>query len=192
VQPETIRTYELAWEELVGRHHRFGLSAYHYRIHGLIDQTPTADPSVFIFRNLARARATGVETEWEGKWQGGWSARASYAWQRAKDGAGLELTSSPRSLGKVNLILPLMAESLSLGVEGQFNSGVTTLAQRRTRSFFLTNVTLLCRRFRGWEMSASAYNVFDVDHDSPGAGDHLQDVLPQEGRSLRLKLSRSF
>jgi len=38
----------------------------------------------------------------------------------------------------------------------------------------------------------SVYNLFDTRYGYPGAEDHLQDVLPQEGRSLRFRLSRRF
>jgi iron complex outermembrane receptor protein len=38
----------------------------------------------------------------------------------------------------------------------------------------------------------SAYNLFDTHYGYPGAEDHVQDVLPQEGRSVRLKLTYSF
>jgi iron complex outermembrane receptor protein len=42
------------------------------------------------------------------------------------------------------------------------------------------------------EVSAGAYNLLDTRYEYPGAGDHLQDAIGQDGRSLRLKLTYRF
>jgi outer membrane receptor for ferrienterochelin and colicins len=190
--PEKIRTSELAWQQLLGRHYRVGLSAYRYRVYGLIDQATTPVGELY-FQNLERVRAQGAEIELEGKWPGGWFARASYALQHAEDAAGLVLTNSPRHLAKLNAQIPVAGERLAAGIEVQYHGSATTLARRRAPDFLLTHLTLLSRGWRsGWEISGSVYNVFDEQYGYPGAGDHLQDILPQDGRTFRLKVSYSF
>jgi outer membrane receptor for ferrienterochelin and colicins len=55
------------------------------------------------------------------------------------------------------------------------------------------NVTVATRNIgRGWNSTFSVYNLFDTSYGYPGAEDHAQDALPQEGRIYRLKLSHRF
>ncbi|MNC91780.1 hypothetical protein D3C83_80950 [compost metagenome] len=44
----------------------------------------------------------------------------------------------------------------------------------------------------GLEVSGSIYNVFDKDYGDPGSEEHIQDVIIQDGRSLRLSVSYRF
>jgi len=68
-----------------------------------------------------------------------------------------------------------------------------TLAGRHTPGFFLTNVTLFSQHLvKGLEISASVYNLFDTHYGDPGAEEHRQDVIPQDGRSFRFKLTYGF
>jgi iron complex outermembrane receptor protein len=57
----------------------------------------------------------------------------------------------------------------------------------------LTNLTLLSEKIaKGMELSASVYNLFDKRYADPGAPEHVQDLIWQDGRSYRLKLSYRF
>jgi iron complex outermembrane receptor protein len=42
------------------------------------------------------------------------------------------------------------------------------------------------------ELSAGVYNLFDEDYSHPGAAEHTQDLLEQDGRTFRLKLQYAF
>ncbi len=42
------------------------------------------------------------------------------------------------------------------------------------------------------ELSASIYNLFDTRYSDPGGQEHVQDLIAQDGRSYRLKLSYRF
>ena len=44
----------------------------------------------------------------------------------------------------------------------------------------------------GLEFYASIYNLFGQDYAYPGFGEHLQDKLYQDDRSLRFKLTYRF
>jgi iron complex outermembrane receptor protein len=193
LEPETISTYELVYEQYLGLNYRVNVSAYSYRVDDLISQAAT-DDEVLYFDNLDSVRAHGLELEVEGKFDSGALARASYAVQRAKDGTtDAEISSSPRHLGKLNLSLPLYKDRLSAGLELQYHGRVTTLDDRTVDDFVVANVTLLSQHvFKGLELSASLYNVFDTRYGYPGAEDHLQSVIEQNGRMVRVKAAYEF
>ncbi len=192
LQPETIHTSELIYEQYFARKYRLGLSGYYNLVDDLIGQTITSDGDL-VFENINRANARGAEFEVEGHYDFGLRARLSYALQRTEDGAGRELTSSPRHLAKLNLNLPLYPDRLFAGLELQYQGRVRTLAGRRADDFLIANLTLFSGEFiKGLELSASIYNLFDTRYGYPGAEDHLQDVLRQDARSFRMKLTYRF
>lgn len=192
LQPETIKTSELVYEQYFARDYRLSLSGYYYTVDDLINQTSTPDEEL-VFENLGRAEARGVEFELEGKYDSGLLARASYALQRTEDDSGRELSSSPRHLAKFNLSVPLYRDNVFAGLELQYRGTVRTLAGRRADDYVTANLTLFSRELvKGLEVSASVYNLFDANYGHPGAEDHLQDVIRQDGRSFRLKLTYRF
>jgi len=55
------------------------------------------------------------------------------------------------------------------------------------------NWTLFSQKLvKGMELSAGVYNLFDARYSVPGAAYNLQDTIPQNGRSFRLKLDYKF
>jgi iron complex outermembrane receptor protein len=192
LQPETIQTTELVYEQYFARDYRLSVSGYYYTVEDLISQTTTPADDL-VFENVAQAEARGVELELEGKYDSGLMARVSYALQRTEDDSGRELTSSPRHLAKFNLSVPLYRDKVFAGLELQYRGTVRTLAGRRADDYVTANLTLFSRELaRGLEVSASVYNLFDANYGYPGAEDHLQDVLRHDGRSFRLKLTYRF
>ncbi len=194
LDPETIRTYEVIYEQYLPAYLRFSVSAYYYEINDLISQTLQPSSGFYIFDNVERVHAKGLEFELEGKYPGGVLARASYALQRTEDAdTGVELSSSPRHLIKGNLIVPLYKDKVFAGLELQYQSGIKTVAGRRADEFVIGNLTLFSKEIvKGLEVSASVYNLFDTRYASPGAGGHLQDSISQDGRSFRLKMTYKF
>ena len=54
----------------------------------------------------------------------------------------------------------------------------------------VANLTLVARASAGrFDLSASVYNLFDERYADPGSPEHRQDLIPQDGRNFRLKLS---
>jgi iron complex outermembrane receptor protein len=73
------------------------------------------------------------------------------------------------------------------------------MSRRRTLSgssvggFAVLNASLLSRNLgRHAELSAGLYNLFDKNYADPGAEEHVQDALRQDGRSFRVKLTFRF
>jgi iron complex outermembrane receptor protein len=193
LRPERIHTTEVTLEQDFARHYRLSLSAYRYNVRDLISQSPATEGFSY-YANLDHAAATGAECELEGRFAAGLRARASYAFQRSEDLATHEeLTNSPRHLAKLGVIYPFARERFTAGLELQYQGTVRTLAGAAARSFLLGNLTLTARvPARNLEISASAYNLFDTHYEYPGSADHTQDLLPQPGRTFRLKVTTKF
>jgi outer membrane receptor protein involved in Fe transport len=194
LQPETITTYELILEQYIGTHLRGTASAFYYDLKNLISQQTDPADGLILYQNAADVTAYGFEWELEGKWTNGWMGRISYTYQETQDQqTGARLTNSPRHIAKVNLLAPLFQDKLFIGPELQYMSDRKTLAGKHTPGFILTNVTLFSQHLvKGLEFSASVYNLFDTHYGDPGAEEHRQDVIPQDGRSFRLKLTYGF
>jgi iron complex outermembrane receptor protein len=194
LQPETITTYELILEQYFGTHLRGTASAFYYDLKNLISQQTDPADELIVYQNVADVTAYGFEWELEGKWSNGWMGRLSYTYQETQDqNTGARLTNSPRHIAKMNLLAPLFQDKLFAGAELQYISNRKTLAGRQTSGFFLTNITLFSQHLvKGLEISASLYNLFDTHYGDPGAEEHRQDVIPQDGRSFRFKLTYGF
>jgi outer membrane receptor for ferrienterochelin and colicins len=193
LKPETIDTYELVAEHYFGHRHRLQLSTYRYHADDLITQSVDANGEVY-FDNRDRARAQGIELEAEGKYANGVELRASYALQKTEDAqTGQELSSSPGHLAKFNLALPVRGEELFAALELQYQGSVGTITSARADGFLIGNLNIVSRdALPGLELSAGIYNLFDKSYGYPGAEDHLQDVIKQDGRSFRIKATYRF
>ncbi|MFC4308890.1 TonB-dependent receptor plug domain-containing protein [Steroidobacter flavus] len=184
LRPETIDTYELVYEHYFNSTYRLSLSGYSYHIDGLITQQETADAEPY-FENLDDVHARGVELELEGSYKNGTVLRGSWTVQRAKDvGTNLELTNSPRQLGKLSASVPVLNSKLFANLSLQYNSDSLTLARTRSPSFWTANFTLNTHdRWSKVELTAGIYNAFDEERPFPGSEEHAQTVLQQEGRT---------
>jgi len=212
VEPETIHSYELVWEQRFGPRWRTSISAFWYDVDNLIDQEldPGADPistddDLFFFDNTGSAVARGVEFEAECKLRWGLRALASYSFADTQDqDTGQRLDNSPQHLGKLNLSVPLWREKVFASLELQAMSRRETVAGNETDPFAVVNFTLYSRELvKGLEFSASLYNLFDQPYDHPVSGDFTYtgpisgnpialDTVQQDGRQFRIKLTYKF
>ena len=194
LQPETITTYELILEQYLGAHLRGTASAFYYSIDNLITQRTDPIDDLRVFQNVGEVTAHGAELELEGKWANGWMGRVSYTYQETENQqTGSRLTNSPLHMVKFNLLAPIFQDKLFGGLEMQYMSERKTLADRHIPGFFLTNITLFNQNLlKGLELSASVYNLFNTRYEDPGGEEHRQDVIPQDGRSFRFKLTYGF
>jgi iron complex outermembrane receptor protein len=192
LNPETIKTYELVYEQYFGHRYRVGASAYYYDVNELITQTQTELGDQF-FANLDEVRALGLELEAEGRFDSGTRLAVSYTLQRAQDDvSGRELSSSPRHLAKAHLTVPLHAQLLA-SLELQYNGASRTIRAARADDFLLANLTLLSERLLpGLEASVSIFNLLDERYGYPGSADNVQDVIEQNGRSVQGKITYRF
>jgi len=196
LKPETIKTYELVYEQYLGDHFRAAVSGYYYQLHDLINQEPVEPGSdLSIFRNLEEVEAKGFELELDNKWANGLEGRVSYTIQRTTDKATEQpLENSPGHLAKLNLVVPVMKDALSAGIEEQYMSRRRTTAGDFAPEFFITNLTFVSRRLQGHlDVSLSIYNLFDEHYGDPVSTDLKPlDTVQQDGRNYRVKLTYAF
>lgn len=192
LQPEKINTYELVWEQALNEAVKFSVSGFYYQVDGLVSLDRSGP--VLVFRNLNDAQAYGAETLVEAHWSGGWLARASYTAQRADDReTGSELSNAPRQLAKFHLRVPLVKDRLFASAEIQYVGSVQAVHDGRVEDYWVANATLLSYELiKGLEISASVYNLFDQRYAITGSEEHIQRLLPQDGRSFRIKLAYKF
>ena len=107
---------------------------------------------------------------------------------------------------KLNLSVPLWREKIFAGAEFQYTSSrdsfhnttdvngqPLTVAGQTASGFAIINLTLFSRDLvKNLEFSASVYNLLDKQYSDPASHFHKQDLIPQNGRSFRLKLTYRF
>ena len=167
---------------------------FHYDIKDLISLTTDPADGLLVFANVDKVKTNGAEFEVERLWDAETRLRASITWQRAEDGStGQQLTNSPSILGKLNFTMPLFHGWATAGVEGQYVGRRRTIDGNYANGYAVVNLTMLTRRLApGLEVSASVYNLFDQSYADPGSEEHVQDVIQQDGRILRLSASYRF
>lgn len=195
LKPETIRTYELIYEQRLFDNYRLTLSGFYNKISDMVSVVADpSDPSLDSFDNISSASVRGAEAELEAKWRSGFSGRISYSYQQAKDDqTGQRLVNSPQHSAKANLVLPLVGDQLLSGIELQYLGNRRTLAGNRAGDQLITNLTLFSQKWiKGLECSLSLYNLFDQRYDDPASSDHAMDSIRQDGFGWRFKAVYSF
>lgn len=192
--PETIRSYELVWEQRVGQHWSGSASLFYNDIKDLIHYQQDPANELFYFVNLDSVRAEGAEFEVAAKWASGLRARASYAYTYTEDSAtGQRLSNSPEHLGQLQLSVPLWRDKLFASMELEAMSVRQTASGNNVGPVWLVNATLFSQKIaKGLEVSASIYNLFGWRYSDPVSPDFSQDSIQQDGRQFRLKLTYKF
>jgi outer membrane receptor for ferrienterochelin and colicins len=194
LRPEIFTTGELVLERSLGGHLKVSAAGFISRIDDLISLVTRSDNGALQYQNAQTIDSWGSEFELTGRWAPGLSARASYSYQETtSEPSDNVLSNSPRHLVKLNAIAPLRGDELTIGMEMQYTSSRVTLAGQQTGGFTIVNATLFSRPLgRSLDLSASVYNLFNRRYGEPGGPEHLQDLIPQDGRSFRLKLTGRF
>ncbi len=193
LRPETIRSYELVYEQTIIPQVRWTGSVFYNDIHDLISfGTNAAGTSVF--GNMDSATSLGGEAELDGRWGHGWRTRASYTYADARDAStGQRLSNSPEHVAKLNLTAPLWHEKIFLNIEVLGLSSRLTGSGSTVGGYSLVNATLLSLDLvKGLEASASIYNLFDQHYSDPVSSDFRQNSIRQDGRNFRIKLTYRF
>jgi outer membrane receptor for ferrienterochelin and colicins len=191
LDPETIRTTELVVEHQIRRGFRLASTAFTNGIRDVINQTTDPIDGLLVYKNLDRVGANGLELELDGKWSNGLQGRISYTFQESHNHqTGNSLRNSPKHLGQLNFGTPLFKEKIFAGLDTYCMSKRNTGAGLHTGGFLIANLTLSSGKLiRGFDISASMYNLFNTKYGDPGSEEHMQDIIYQDGRTLRFKLT---
>jgi outer membrane receptor for ferrienterochelin and colicins len=190
--PETIDTHEFVWERYTSDWLRTSVSSYWYNADRLITLTDFDDPSAFLgatYVNQGEVRAKGLELEAQMRLWGDADAHLSYALQEARDRAtGDILTNSPRQMLKGRVSAPLFGTGSSVALEMLGIGSRQTIGGNQLPATATANLTITKSLGRSFEVVGTVRNLFDVDYAIPASNSHLQDSIPQNGRTFRVGL----
>jgi iron complex outermembrane receptor protein len=113
---------------------------------------------------------------------------------------------SPTHLIKLNVSVPVIPDKLFAGLEFQYTGdrhtldtigglGGTPITVQGVQAggFAVFNFTLFSHNLlKNLDISASVYNLLDCHYADPATLYHLQETIPQDGRSFRLNVTYRF
>ena len=192
--PETIRSYELVYEQILNASLRFNTSLFFNDAKDLITFGEDPADGLFVFENTDEVHSRGAEAEVEWRGRNGVRGNVSYTYAETEDQAtGETLSNSPRHVGKLHYSVPLWTEKLMAGLELLGVSERKTVQGNESAGYWIANLTLLSREVvKGLELSASIYNLFDREYADPVSDDFTQDTIEQDGRTFRVKATYKF
>lgn len=190
LQPEQIRSSELVWEESLSKHARMTVTAFTYDMERIIEQRANSDSDIY-FENAGRTRGRGFEAEAEARFDNGVSARVSHTFTRVWDREGnMAVSNSPQNLSTVSVQLPV--SRLVVAVEGQYVGERLTLDGAPLEGYFAPNITVTSPATSRFGFSLSLYNAFNRVYADPGAEEHRQASIRQDGRTVMVRMHVRF
>lgn len=197
--PEKITSYEVDYEQGIGRYLRSSVSAFYNRMDDLIDIQNGS------FTNF-NANTLGTELALEGIWKGGIRTRLSYTLQHTENrDTDIGFPDSPMHLVKASVSAPLWQDKIFAGLEFQYTSashtimtvpslgGIQTEPGPDAPGFGVVNFTLYSHNLvKNLDVSASIYNLLNNKYEEPATIFHLQNVIQQDGIAFRVKLTYHF
>lgn len=194
LDPEVIQTYEIAYERSLPVGLRLVGSVYRYAIRDLLVLDVDPADMLVVFRNVERVEVDGIELEVEGSLGGPFEGRVSYALQDGKNATtGEDLVNSPRHLAKLTLAAPVFKRRFSAGFEAQYMSRRRTPSGGFASGHALANLVLFSNTWLpNATVTAGVYNLFDRRYSDPAGQEHVQSVIPQDGRQYRVQFRYRF
>jgi iron complex outermembrane receptor protein len=188
--PESIDTHELVWERYANDWLRTSVSSYWYKADSLITLTPDASAALGnTFVNEGHVRASGVELEAQMRVGARAQGLISYALQRAKDlETGTTLVNSPRQLAKMRFSIRGPVDQSFVSFELQYIGSRRTIDGVKLGDAATANVTVVAPLGRSFEVVGSMRNLFSAKYSDPVSGNHEQDSITQNGRTIRIGL----
>jgi iron complex outermembrane receptor protein len=189
LQPQTVRTMEVVWEQSFSNHFKTAVSGFYYPIDGLISEQVNPITGNAFFANAGSMDLRGADFVLSRSLPAGMEGAVSYSYQDAIDNARTTVPNSPKHLVQARLSVPLIQRTLFASMDLQFVSARATLSGQDTSAYVLPNVTLFTRSvLKRWDLSASVYNVFNRIYADPVGDGLAENMLFQNGRTFRIKL----
>ena len=191
LKPETINTYEIAWDKSLSTRWQSHVGLFSHRMHDLISQQLDPADGSLMFQNIDKVHTAGAELGLDGEFKR-WLFKSSLTYQYAHDGTTDQwLVNSPRWLGKLGVTFPVY-DQWQAGSELMYTSRRRTLTGD-TGGFFVANASFSRRDLLpGLDASLGVYNIFDKEYGDPADAVNLQETIRQDGRVFRIKLDYRF
>lgn len=197
LDPETIKTYEIALGYKLKEMHTVNVNYFYNEIEDLIILDGSTAPAVF--RNMWNAEVQGIEVVMAGKYSLSNYWQFTYTWQDAEN-------------SDTNEQLPDVPEhKVAFSVNYEFHKHLNAHADvlwigERLRStgdirddidsYTTVDVSLLARNFvDGLEMQVTVFNLFDEDYEDPdmsGAAQTIYYDYPRQGTTCMAEIRYHF
>jgi outer membrane receptor for ferrienterochelin and colicins len=189
LKPEDINTHTVLLEHAFNGRLQVAASGFWNNLNHVIKEQEDSSGNTH-FANEIGDTGHGAEFELIAKYPRGWQARTSYTYEKTRQKQwGTAAMNSPSHLFKVNSVAPLKSAGF-LGTEFLFTGAQPNFLGQRIDSAFLANATLSTRTFaRGFELSASGYNLFNRRWSTPTGPEIEAPATVQDGRTWRFRLN---
>jgi outer membrane receptor protein involved in Fe transport len=185
---ERIDTLEFAREQKLWQRLNVIVSAYQYRLRGLIVGEPAGD-GFLQYQNGPGVRSTGIEAEVNGRPTGWLEMSASFSAERTRNNDSSQLQNSPPRMAQFRASVPLARQRLLLA------GGVRYLGPRMTaygdslNGVALADVTLTATRINPhFDLQFGVRNLFNTSYADPLSTEHATRLMPGAGRSLYVRM----
>ncbi len=196
LEPETIQTFELAWEQRVGARMLASVSAFRNHVRSLITQRSGSDDTLdgLYYRNGDSVTADGVEVELQGELPGRAHVRVAQVVQEARlDTLARRISNSPRLLSTIVADAPLAGTNVTLALHGYYIGNRRRVVAGTVSGAFVAGLSLSYRpHTRPYGASLVVSNLFNTAYSDPGSVEHRQDALPQDGRTAAVNVVWRF
>ncbi|PHS72655.1 MAG: TonB-dependent receptor [Cycloclasticus sp.] len=197
LDPETIDTYEIAFDYTATDDLKIGFNVFYYKMADIIRFNPTTA------ENTGKQTGHGVELEANWKATKKLSFYGNYAYQSSED------KDSHSDVANAPTQQLYLRTNYELTPIWSVNSQINHVRDRKRTSidlrpeiddYTVVNLTLRAREFApGFEFAVSARNLFDEDTREPSEGPaspispvSIPNDLPLAGRGLFVELRKSF
>lgn len=196
LEPEIVRTSELAILQRITSAMLASLSAYRFQYEDMIVVGLDDASGYHQYQNLSKAHSQGIEAELRLRPARRAQAYLNYTYQDARGGDDdMRLTHSPYHVGKAGVSFPAVSK-VNIAWEMRLESSRLTLTGSKTPPFWLHNIAVIADNLiQGVELRLVMRNVFETDYALPGSYDNLTPVtevdtpaILQPGRTTNLTI----
>ncbi len=194
LDPERIRSYETRIEqELPQRRGTVGVGVFQNRVRDLISQVVDGATGSLIYVNRDRVTSRGVEVNSRWNITRGLSGRLDYTLQRTEETNGEQLSNSPQHSGSAGLRQNLPFWETGVGLEMLFLGSMKTFQGTVLPAQAVLNFNIVTHPFSpNLGIRIGVYNFTNASYAASAAGEHLQDVIPQNGRNFQAGVDYRF
>ncbi len=193
LKPEKIQTFELVLESRLTAGLHGTLSFYDNSMHDFIEQVEASEDQLSHFVNAGRLRSRGIESGLKADFASRYGMYLNYAYQLPRNRtSGHRLPNSPRNLVQAGASASL-PHGLTAALQFRYSSSRSSDKGVTAKSFTLFDLNLTGEivpdRVR---LAFKVQNLFDSRYSYPAGLSLLQDLVPQNGRTVRLRLECWF
>jgi iron complex outermembrane receptor protein len=194
LKPETIDTYEWAFDYHPVASFRTAVNLYYYQIVDLIALAQDVGKPSFTFQNNGKQDAYGTEFEWNWQMLEQWNVSGNYAWQHAiNDNTKMRVAGVPEHQVYAAAAWQFIPKWQLQSQINWVGSRINPIASNGVLKGYQTvDFTVRGKKVLGHlNFSASLRNAFDTRYWEPATA-QIGGNFPMQGRSFYLETSVSF